>query len=151
MTAKIMVRYKGPGMAVLAGKAIWEGETRECSPAQLGEARRHHPNDFVIVGADDSGAQLISGVLEEGLLGVEGEIEDIEAIKDQLAEIRLKQDAGGDLSALTVDQIKDVAGSTNDANYLRSLLEIEQRSDKPRKTAIAALEGRVAELENEPE
>ncbi len=47
------VKYIGPGMAILAGKAIWSGECREVTSAQLREAQQYHPEVFVILDPPD--------------------------------------------------------------------------------------------------
>lgn len=53
MAEMVKVKYVGPHMAILAGRAIFQGESREVSLGQLEAARRHHPHGFVIVGGEE--------------------------------------------------------------------------------------------------
>lgn len=54
------VRYIGPDAAILAGSYLYEGETRDVTPAQLAVAQRDHPQGFVIVGGAGVGSVIAS-------------------------------------------------------------------------------------------
>jgi pyruvate/2-oxoglutarate dehydrogenase complex dihydrolipoamide acyltransferase (E2) component len=58
MAEMVIVRYVGPGSAVLAGRAIWHGETRETTRAQLAEAERYHPKGFRILGEEAASKEV---------------------------------------------------------------------------------------------
>lgn len=122
MAEKVNVKYVGPRMAILAGRAIYHGEAREVTQAQLEHARKTHPKGFVIVGEEDE-PKAAPESRPEGA-----------------------PDLATALANSTVDEIVEGVAMIEDLDYLRQCLEAEQ-AGKGRKTAIAAFVDRITELE----
>jgi hypothetical protein len=128
----VEIRYIGPGMAVVAGKALWSGETRMVSRKIAEKLDQERPGAFEI-----SEVGLGETVSTETKAGKTPAPFDPADIKPK------------GLAALTVEQLRDVAAATADVEYLVRLLELE-KAGKGRKTAIEAFEGRISELQSPP-
>jgi hypothetical protein len=121
----VEIRYVGPGMAVVAGKALWSGETRTVSRKIAEKLKEDRPDDIEI-----------SEVGQGETVSVETPVPPLNPVDE--------------MAAKTVDEIRKLAADAPEPDVVGHWIQLEQ-AGKARKTALEALEARLAELEQRSE